>query len=290
MPKMAYILDDISAAREFVSSLNRKIVRKRFSTGHWEPHHVVLVTRDGQVVAMADCVVSDDGHAANGSLLARSGFGANAIAALLRMKQHVPVGHWQSTLRVPTPSTVGISRRYFDATFDQGAWEISNELMKVHGSQHHLQPTPIIVSSAFLKAAGIPQLHRMDAASRAQLLRAAAEPSRATIRVPNGSVLGATDLMSLAFELLDLPMQVRQNVSRAMLISLAVAHGHNIDMRTVNTLVRSDAMPIFFNAVSRAISLDDQAGGIFTVECHNEDPVASFLAKVSTRTLPSNRA
>ncbi|TPM00140.1 hypothetical protein FJ960_19895 [Mesorhizobium sp. B2-3-11] len=288
MPELSFILDDLTAATEFVRSLNRKIVRQRFSaSGTWNPDRVVLAVSSGQIVAMADCVISDDGRAANGSLLAHPNSGAYAVTALLHLKQLVSVECWQSTLRVPTPATISISRRYFDETFDQAAWEISNELMRLHGPQHHLQPVPIVASASLLRTYAIPPLHRLDAASRSQLLAAAANPAVAAIRTPAGHVLDSRGLMAVAFELSNLPMQARQHVSRLMLLGTAAAHGHTCDMRLFQKLVRPDAMATFAEGVRLAHASDNQVGGIFTFEPRQRDLVASFLEKVATKSLPS---
>jgi hypothetical protein len=267
MDAPTFIIDDLSAARKFISTLNRKIVRQRFSNyQEWNPDHIVLAIKNGKVVAMADCVLSDNKNGANGSLLARPEFGGHSIVALTKLKQLVKVDFWQSTLRSPTDATCAISRRFFDVTHDQGAWEISNALVRMHGVHSHLHPTPLVASNSFLKKHGIPRLNQLSAASKNQIMLAARKPSGSAIRTPSGDFLPAHYLMTLAFELLGLPMRVRQEVSRLMLIALATLHGHRPEPDAVKRHIGADAMRIFFRAVSQYAEISDGPAGIFAVE------------------------
>jgi len=272
MSTLSFIDDDFPAAQAFVASLNRKIVRLRFSgVGEWKPNHIALAVRDGQVVAMADCVLSDEESGANASLLARPGFGAYAISALLRLKKRVAAEHWLSTLREPTPATIAISRRYFDETCDQTAWELSSGLIRQHGQSGVLQAAPLIASAKFLRLHSIPPLKELDGASKNQVLNVALDLGRGLLHSPNGYPLGGPELLSLVFDLADVPMRVRQDVSRITLFLAAAQMGHNVDPNVVKKYFKQDSMSIFMAAVKRAVSLDLDSVGIFAIKPHAQE-------------------
>jgi hypothetical protein len=267
MDAPTFIIDDLSAAQKFISTLNRKIVRQRFSTYQdWKPDHIVLAIKNNEVVAMADYVLSDNKNGANGSLLARPGFGGHSIVALQKLKRLVKVDFWQSTLRSPTDATCAISRRFFDVTHDQGAWEISNALVLMHGVHSHLHPTPLVASNSFLKKHGIPPLNKFSPRIKKPNNDGRARALWVGHTNSEWRFLPAHYLITLAFELLGLPMRVRQEVSRLMLIALATLHGHRPHPDAVKRHMGADSMSVFFRAVSEYAEICDGSGSIFSVE------------------------
>lgn len=283
---MHYIIDDDEAVRAFIGTLNRKVLRRRFSAGSaWEPDYTVLAVHEGKAVALADCVTFSDIGAANASLLAAPGFGAHALAALLHLKRLFPADHWQSTLRIPTPSTIAISRRYFDSTLDQATWELSSKLVETHGPQDHLRPTPLVVSRSALTAHGLPPLSRWGERDRAQLLSIAGSPQQGFLASPAGYSMHATELMALSFELLDIAFDVRQQVSRFMLVSLAAAHGHNVTP-LLSDLVKPAAMSAFFERV-RPYAGGDPKTGLFAFSPMDPQAMKRSMEAVIQGRLPS---
>jgi hypothetical protein len=215
---------------------------------------------------MADCIMTDDGSGANASLLADRSFGAYSIKALLKLKQHVSATCWLSTLRKPTEATVAISHRFFDLTYDQFAWQMSNHLVSLYGLQSHLQPFPILVSNSFLKEHGIPLLRDLDARSKAQLLSFGADPFGKIIRGPDGRELLPGYVMGIVFELLELSYRDRQEVTRFMLVSMASLKGADINFSEFQKLIDKDAIARF---ASKAMSFGEkpsEAGdGVFSI-------------------------
>ncbi|CAN7358681.1 hypothetical protein [Rhizobium sp. LjRoot258] len=236
MARVEFVVDDFKAAEGFVRSLPKTVRELRFDldrkTGlprKWTPTHLVIARVNGRSVAMADALFSEIGSAANGSLVALSGFGAYAVRSLLTLKRQFYAEHWEATLRYPTDATVAIARKFFDVAYDQGAWEISQELMTRHGADGRLVPYPLMTSNSTLATFGIPSLRSIDPGSLRQLLVTSRSPMEAVLTAPNGDVLPHPVVVGLVFDLLDIPMKVRQHLSRMFLLMASVAFGHSPD-------------------------------------------------------------
>lgn len=255
-----FVIDDFAAANSFVKSLPRDIREQRFSIDRktkqiskWTPDHIVLARLNEATVAMADAIYSTEfGSAANGSLVALKKHGAYALRAFFELRRRFPAGHWESTLRIPTSATVAISRRYFDATYDQGAWELAQGLIEMHGYAPYRRAHPILASKTMLRTYHLPELHLMPEEIRRAILLAAQNPLHSNFRSPNGAALDTGSLLAISFELLKLPMKVRQHTTRYMLIATAVLHGHLPDKRTVEKIVDQREVAKFMDAVKNA--------------------------------------
>lgn len=227
--RYTFICDDYAAAKEFVLSINRKIFRQRFSVfEHWKPDHLTLVLRNNEPVALADCKLSSDGHAANASLVAKQGFGAYALIGLSQLKKRVGDLFWVSTLRAPSPATVAISRRYFHETYDEGAWEISNELTSLHGPLQVSCPIPILMSERLQKEFSLSAVSNVAYADRKQLADAMLAPALHQFRNMAGDIVPPIFAMAYGFEVFDVPMRVRQHVTRCTLLAVGMSLGHQI--------------------------------------------------------------
>ncbi|WPJ67976.1 hypothetical protein AUSSIE_53 [Sinorhizobium phage Aussie] len=265
MARVSFTFDNRKAANQFISSLDKKTRNARFSSAaDWRPRHLALAAVDNHVVAMADCSLTDDGLAANGSLVARPGYGAYAVAALLKLKKHVKVPYWFATLREPTPATIAVSRRHFDEVFDQGAWELSNELMLRYGKEQHFRPFPLATTDRFLKLAGLPKLKDLDEASRHQVFQAASPEGGISLISPNGFDIGASGALGIAFDLLSTSMKDRQNFARIMLLGMAAMHGHRLDGAPVKKVADPSALGRVAQALEQARA-PALAGGIFQI-------------------------
>lgn len=269
---MEFIDDDRSAAGSFLSGVNRKILRSRFSEGSaWTPDHIALAMKDGEPVAMADAIVLGDREAVNAGLLAKPCFGGYAIKALLHLKLRLGIPHWQSTLRVPTDATMAISRRYFTQTYDQATSELASKLVEIHGQQHYLHPVPLLASDKFLRMAGLPPIARWDGGTKLQVLKAAAVSNGFSLRAPAGQVLPIQDLTAIAFDLLRTPYEVRQQFGRMTITTMAAMHGHD-PSALVGRMIKSGGGTQYMTAVREFAGADISSGGLFKVEA--VDPVA----------------
>lgn len=284
---MDFIVDDEQAVMSFIGS--RKAAGQRSSiSGSWPPDRTVLAVAEGRVVALAHCVLFPDIHACDASLLAEPGYGAYAVKALLHLKGMGIASHWRSTLRVPTPATLAISRRYFDSTLDQATWEISSKLRETHGPQNPFHPTALVTSTSFLKGHGLPLLSKWTDAERSQLLAISVDPSRGALTSPAGFDLHATEIMALAFDLLDVPVDVRQHLTRIMLLCSAAAHGHDV-ASLVGEHVRTEALGTFYslNAPYRG---KDPSAGLFGFRGLDAALFQQALRKVTQKAPPSARS
>lgn len=257
---MDFIVDDEEAVMSFVAS--REVAGQRFSVnGRRPPDRSVLAVIEGRAVALAHCVLFPETHAADASLLAEPGYGAYAVKAFLHLKGMGFASHWRSTLRDPTPATMAISRVYFDTTLDEATWEISRKLSEIQGIQKLFHPTALVASTSFLKGHGLPPLSKWTDAQRSQLLAISAEPSRGILTSPAGFDLRATEIMTLAFELLEVPADVRQHMTRILLICEAATNGHDV-APLAGEQVRTDALGVFCS-LSAAYRGKDLSVGLF---------------------------
>ena len=284
---MDFIVNDEQAVMSFIGS--RKATAQRFAiSGSWPPDRTVLAVAEGRVVALAHCVLFPENHAADASLLAEPGYGAYAVKALLHLKGMGLASHWQSTLRTPTPSTMAISRRYFDSTLDEATRDISSKLLAIPGHLNGFHPTSLVASTSFLKGHGLPLLSKWTDAERSQLLAISSEPSRGTLTSPAGFDLHATEILTLAFELLNVPPDVRQHVTRIMLLCAAATHGHDV-VPLVREPVRTEALGVFcsLNAPYRGKSPN---AGLFGFRALDVAIFQQALRKVTQTALPPTRS
>lgn len=284
---MEFIVNDEQAVMSFIAS--RKVTPQPFSvSGCWPPDHTVLAVAEGRVVALAHCVLFPEIHAADASVLAEPGYGAYAVKALLHLKGMGLASHWRSTLRTPTPSTMAISRRYFDSTLDEATWDISSKLLAIRGHQNGFRPTPLVASTSFLKRHGLPLLSKWTDAERSQLLAISSEPSRGTLTSPAGFDLHANEILTLAFELLDVPSDVRQHVTRIMLLCAAATHGHDV-VPLVREPVRTEALGVFCSLIAPYRGQNPSAG-LFGFRALDAAVFQQALRKVIQTALPSTRS
>ena len=94
---------------------------------------------------------------------------------------------------------------------------------------------------------------------RSRLLAISVEPSRGSLTSPAGFDLHATEIMTLAFELLDVPAEVRQHVTRIMLICSAATHGHDV-APFADEHVRTEVLRAFYPLNAPYRGMDPSAG------------------------------
>jgi hypothetical protein len=273
MTIISYIDDDKEAASGFLSKINRKALKSRFSESSvWEPDFISLALADGVPVAMADAVVLGDNEALNAGLLAKPGYGAYAVKALLHLKSRIDIPHWQSTLRVPTDATITISRRHFTQTYDQATSELASKMVEIYGQHNYLHPIPLVASDEFLRMASLPALRAWDEGTKLQLLKTAAISAGIALRTPSGTVLPMQDVAALSFDLLKVPYDVRQQFSRMMITSIAAMHGHD-PSPLIGRILKPGGGSEFMTAVRHYADADISGGGAFTVEHLGSGPI-----------------
>lgn len=187
---------------------------------------------------MADALYSDDGRGANASLVALHGYGAYAVRALLRLKRAFPADYWESCLRSPTASTMAISRRFFYAAYDQGTWEISQELLRRFGEASPFIPTPILASDELLRGFGLQAIGQMSRTQKREIVAAALTMSPQAPPVVNRRPIDAQSLMAIAFDITKSPMKVRQYTTRMMIVGMGAMAGQIGDTATVKRIVK----------------------------------------------------
>ncbi|XUY27609.1 hypothetical protein RMR21_004410 [Agrobacterium sp. rho-8.1] len=292
MKQVEFIHDDYDLAKKFVLSLPPKIQRERFANfKKWTPERVVIAKLDHRIVAMADAIVTIDDSAANVSLLARPEFGAYAIRAMHELRRRLDGRALFSTLHHPKPSTIAISRRFFDEVFDQGAWEMSSHLIKTYGQDRFFLPPPMAVTDRFMKAVGLPRVSLLNEGSRQQVLRVAKNPAKAILKTPTGFIFDGPHLMALAFDVVDLPMKHRQSITRMNLLSMTAAKGLSVSPEMVGKVVDPRSLGQFLDHV-KARDVEGDLSGCFEIEAQNisiEGALRTLQGKPALPGLPSGR-
>lgn len=248
-------LRDRKEALRFISSLDRRTIKARFSSlEHWRTDHVSIVYLNGHAVAMADAIDTADGRGATASLIARPGYGAYAVHALVYLQRQVRREIWFSTLREPTAATLAISRRYFDLVYDQGAWELYEHLAKNSPVFQRVRPTPIATTRRMLSEFGLPPIDQFTSELRREVLSSALvmDPNRPW-RAPNGQIAGV-GLMPIIFDLIDFNFRDRQLVTRFTMIALAAQFGHDVDTDLAGKIADPTAFARFNDAIRFALS------------------------------------
>lgn len=260
MASVDYIYDDDRAARAFVLSLKLKTIRERFSSvNDWKPDHSVLAVVNGIPVALADCNVSADSVGAVGGLIARPNFGGYAVSALAALKRQTQLRHWAAAVRAPNPAVFGIARRFLDEPYDQGAWEVANELMLINGPLAHLRPTPLVISTFHLKHLQLPPLRTWSATTKRQVLEAARSPGTINLVAPSGDNLGPL-MMTLAFELANTPVPVRQHMTRTLMFMMMTMHGFPVPQKMARKFIAPSAPREFQQSIDLTLASLDVSG------------------------------
>jgi hypothetical protein len=267
-----YLWDDKATVKTFIAKLPKYLVDQRFSrdalTGKlstWTPDRTVLAMRDGVPVALADCVIGDDKISANASLLAAPNFGGYAICAFLTMKKTLNFEYWESTLNDPSPSTIAISARYFDATFDGIAWEMSQHFIKILGPIPQLTPHTIIVSKKRLTKYGLPSLNSFDPSTVEQIHFVANNPLRHTLICPTGTRLDPGTFFALTCEMSNVSMKVRQESSRGFVLLIATSLGIKIPFEIAKLTEAKSGMPIFLSQIKKFSNAQKNTTGLFKI-------------------------
>jgi hypothetical protein len=267
-----FVFDSLPKARKFVEELPSDIRASRFAsdllTGKeatWKPNRCVLVLVDNRVVALADCIISDDNKSANGSLVALPSYGAHALLGLLKLKKVVGIPHWQSTLNNPTAATIAISTRYFDATYDGAAWDIHQEIIKKFGREVKIGPMPILVSRTNLKLFDLPRVETFSNDSCQQILFASNNIQEVSLWTRKGKELDAGTVFALTNEVAGIPMRTRQEVTRMFLLMAASMYKFKIEQKTVDLLINQETISKFTSMIRSKAPIKKPNEGLFVL-------------------------
>ena len=250
--KTEFVVDDFDAMHDFVRSLPPKIKKERFSndlltkaSAKWKPRHIVLAVVEGKTVAMADAVYSDDRRGANASLVALRNHGAHALKAYLHLKRKFPAEFWESSLRDPTPATLAISRRFFDATYDQGTWDIHQEMLRLVGPDMPFVMTPILANDSMIKGLNLPKISDMPVELKRDIV-ASAIP-RGAFSAPSiaGREIDVPRVQAIAFDIIDAPLSVRKYTTRFMVMSAFALTGQIRDFAKLRPIIKPRFFQIF---------------------------------------------
>lgn len=216
---ISFISDDLEAANAYLKTLSPEILNQRFSsTSLWNPKHLELVLMNDVPVALADCTLEsgDDGMLySQVGFISSPNFGAYAVIALLRMKNRVRSNIWIATIKNPSEAILLICRRYVDKVFDQLASDVRSFGYRV-APNFPACDIPLTTSHSTLKEYGLVSLKDVPLLFSNKILLAALNPSLERVIAPNGTVITREDTISLAFDLLDIPIVARQHFVRRM--------------------------------------------------------------------------
>jgi hypothetical protein len=230
--RLQYVVDDRNIAEKFILELPTDLKRMRFNdeslTGaglaRWRPTHTVVAIYDGVLAAMADCVISADGKRGNYSLICKEGYGGYALRAMHQLKKRFPVDHVDTSFRQPTDALLKMARWWADYVYDQETCYAAGGLSRHIGFHPSIEPAPIAITDSNLETFGLPPIKEWCAVSRMQLAAACREPA-ITLSTDRCAALPRGILLGLAFEILAVPYERRQRLTRSQLAEGAVKLG-----------------------------------------------------------------
>lgn len=225
-----FIVDDIAAARAFVSGLPEELRQRRFSSAtlaqieaHWTPNHTVIALKDGAPVALADCIVAAGGRIGAGALVALEGCGAQAVEAWRHMRRLFPVPHMQATMAQPTERLVRLFAGLADSIYDQTTWDMAQQAWKADPSAQRVVPVPIAATRDNFRRYGLPRPSKWSETERRQISAAASRPGE-VILVTKSAAVPPPVAVALAMEMFELDYPMRQEATRGLLAEALAAH------------------------------------------------------------------
>jgi hypothetical protein len=226
--KLHYVVDDRNVAEKFISELPIDLKRMRFNDEagltSWRPTHTLVVICDSVLAAMADCVMSSDGKRGNYSLICKEGYGGYAVRAINHLKRRFPVERIETSFSHPTDALLTMARWWSDYIYDQDTCYAAGGLSRHVGFHPSMEPAPIAITESNLKTFGLLPIEEWCDVSRMQLAAAYLDPAVA-LSTDKCEVLPRGIVLALAFEILALPYDQRQRLTRSQLAEGAVKLG-----------------------------------------------------------------
>ena len=230
-PNIQYVRNNMPRMRAFADSLPRERMESRFlltgpsnTPDDWHPAEAILIHEDGKPVAVVDACRHEPGLAEL-SLFAAYGKGAYARDAIADLKKTIGPTTWMATVLHPENARLmAILIDNVDLIYDQFVDNFSQRMLQYGGKNDAFLPINIAASTSFLANYGLHRDELSDAATQAQILYVAArndlQNPEARLIAPNGTLISPQDVVTLAFEALELPMLDRQMASRALLFDI----------------------------------------------------------------------
>ncbi len=224
-----FLVDDVESVKRFLEEVPLRMRRLRFddkaliadSPSQWMPTHTVVVSKDGNLLALADCIITPDGKVGNYSLLAKEKCGSYAIKAVLCLKRLFPVSHVETTFANPTDDLLTLTRRWADTIYDQETWANARELTSLHNTGAMLAPIPIAITMSNLKLFSLPPVRHLDKDSQLQITSTCLSKNCRLISSVDEKAIPRNLVIALSFEVMNLPLRKRQNLTRAFLVRAA---------------------------------------------------------------------
>ncbi len=237
---MQILLDDMEAVRRFVEKLSPRVRQMRFgarqipSEKEWSPSHTAIVLRNGEAVAMADCVKSRDGSVANFSTVAVDGYGYFALIAIDHLRKAFPVRHVETSFIQPTELLIEFARRWADTIYDQSTWAHAQTLVRECGGNLSFMPTPIAITHSNLRLFGIPPRAWNDETTRQQIACSYLSLGEFDLVTEKYGALPKPIIRALALEVLAIPLSRRQKLTRILLTRETPESQKNKDERLLS--------------------------------------------------------
>jgi hypothetical protein len=245
----------------------------RFSDGaliagsptQWSPSHTVIISKDGELLALADCIITPDGRVGNYSILAKEKCGSYAIKAVLCLKRLFPVDHVETTFANPTDNLLTLTRRWADTIYDQETWANARDLTSLYNTGSMLAPVPIGVTMSNLKRFDLPDIRTLDNISKLQILHSCLVNRFQIVSSISGAIIPRNLAIALSFEILKLPLKKRQILTRFFLIESAREIGISIIGGSQGNKLYLRSRDYYMNELKHFVGVDipPQLGPVF---------------------------
>lgn len=237
---MQILLDDREAVRAFLEKLTPRVRQMRFgmrqipSEKDWSPSHTAIALRNGEAVALADCVKSRDGAVANFSMVAVDGHGYFALAAIDHLRKAFPVRHVETSFTQPDELLVEIAKRWADTIYDQSAWAHAQMLVREFGANPSFMPTPLVITHSNMRLFGIQLRALNDEMTRSQVALSYLSQGEFGLVTEKYGALPKPIIRALALEILAVPLTRRQKLTRMFLTDETAGNQKGKDERLLS--------------------------------------------------------
>jgi hypothetical protein len=182
------------------------------------------------------------------------------------MKKFVPVRSWLASVRAPSPVLIAMLKRQVDAVHDQAAWDLSKGLYEEFGPRPEFAATQLVPTTSMLRFYKLPRFEKLDAWSKQQITFVGNNPMKALLTTTNGKGVNIQDLFTMMFEVLDVPMQTRQEVARMMMLMNCLGAGIQMPPQMRAFFEFPDAMQDFMIRLKAAAPKTNPKLGKFKVK------------------------
>ncbi len=235
-----FIIDNPDANKKFIDELSLRMRRLRFGeispkkiVQNWVPEHTLIVSKNGEMIALADVIRTPDSRLGNFSLVAKEGCGLYAFMALFQLKRLYPVEMIETTFSEPTEFLIGLAKRWADIIYDQETWANARELTIRYRTGTMLAPTPIALTKKNLQLFKITEPLKLDSTSRQQIAHCCLNEDNIYLTTKDYGPIPKSVTTALGFEITKLEFTKRQKVTRSILIGAAQKYGLILDQLVI---------------------------------------------------------